>query len=55
VVLDGVNYDFQCNASAVLKKALAQNKHSLHIDARAYQGMQNFTCLMVNGDLVSTR
>jgi hypothetical protein len=54
-VLDGVNYGFQCNAPAILKKALAQNKHSLHIDAGTYQGMQNFACLMVNGDLLSTR
>jgi hypothetical protein len=53
-VLDGVNHGFQCHAPAVLKEALAQNKHSLHIDARTYQSMQNFACLMVNGDLLST-
>jgi hypothetical protein len=54
-VLDGVNYRFQCNAPAILKEALAQNKHSLHIDARTYQGMQNFACLLVNRDLLATR
>ena len=54
-VLDGVNRGFQCKAPAVLKEALAQNKHSLHIDARTYQGMQNFARLMMNWDLLATR
>jgi hypothetical protein len=54
-LLNGVNHGFQCNAPAVIKKPLAQNKQSLHIDAGTYQGMQNFACLMVNGDLLSTR
>jgi hypothetical protein len=54
-VLDGINYGFQGNASAFLKEPLAQNKHPLHIDAWACQGMQNFACLMVNGNLLATR
>ena len=55
VVLDDVNHGFQCHAPANLKEPLAQNKHSLHIDARTYQSMQNLACLMVNGDLLPAR
>ena len=54
-MLDGVNHGFHCNAAAVLKEPLAQNKHALHIDARTDQSMQNFACLMVNGDLLPAR